>query len=138
MGVDYGSHRVGLALSDALGMMAHPYQTLQRRPTEALSLLADQLSALAEQEGVRLFVLGLPKKTTGEEGETAQQARELAELLEARGFQVLLQDERFSSVIANRQLREAGVKTKHKKHRAVVDQMAAQVILQSYLDAQRG
>jgi putative holliday junction resolvase len=134
MGIDPGLKRVGLALSDEDGVFASPHKTLVR--TDDASLLA-ALSEEIRTQAVGKVVLGLPLRMNGLEGPEAKRARRLqAALARASGVEVVLWDERMTTVAAERELRGAGLKAAKKK--ALLDQAAATLLLQSYLDAQRG
>jgi putative Holliday junction resolvase len=128
--LDLGDARVGLALSDELGMLAHPRGTLDARPEpELLGKLAD----LARDEGIVRFVVGLPLDMKGGEGEAARKVRALAQKIADRtGREVELWDERLTTVEATRRMAEGDVRGK--KARRHVDEAAAAVILQAWLD----
>jgi putative pre-16S rRNA nuclease len=134
LGVDVGTVRVGVALSDPGGMLATPLVTL-RRDERDRSDLRRLVELVAEYEVVEV-VVGLPRTLAGQEGPAALAARrygdELAPLLDVP---VCFTDERMSTVVATRALRERGVRGR--KQRAVVDQAAAVAILQGWLDARR-
>ncbi len=133
LGIDYGIKRVGLALSDGLGLLAHPYATLERTTRERL--FADVLAIVA-QESVQTIVLGFPQALNGQETETTRQVRNFAESLRRRtDVPVVFQDEAFSSVEAERNLREGN--HRGRKIKAVLDQQAAVVILNDYLECSR-
>jgi putative Holliday junction resolvase len=130
LGIDHGERRVGVALSDEDGRIAHPRATLARRdPKELIAALA----ALVREEGVQAIVIGLPLHLDGSEGASARRARRFAELVQqATGLSVTLWDERLTTVAAQRALGEAGVRASDQ--RAMVDRVAAALMLQSYLD----
>jgi putative Holliday junction resolvase len=130
LGIDPGQRRVGLALAE--DAMASPLKTLLRDGDQALiTLLAAEIRAL----GVEEVVLGLPLRMDGREGPEAKRARKLAQAISAAsGVPVQLWDERLTTVAAERELRGVGMKGAKKK--AVLDQAAATLLLQSYLDAQ--
>jgi putative Holliday junction resolvase len=133
LAVDLGDKRIGLAVSDALGLTAQGIETLERRgdkkDIEALR------SACAEREVVRIIV-GLPRNMDGSEGPRAQKSRSFARKLhEAVGLPVYLWDERLSTAEAERVLIAADVS--RQKRKLAIDRMAAQVILQGYLEAGR-
>lgn len=131
MGIDPGLKRVGLALSDEEGYLASPYKTLTR--TSDAGLLAALVDEARAQE-VGTIVLGLPLRMNGSEGPEAKRARKLrGELAAATGVEVVLWDERLTTVAAERALRGVGLRGERKK--ALVDQAAATLLLQSYLDA---
>jgi putative Holliday junction resolvase len=131
LGIDYGDVRIGLALSDELRMLAHPLETLTNS-----SQAAAHISQIVREKAVDTIVVGLPKNMDGTKGSAAQKAETFADTLrsslpEAR---ILLWDERMTTVAAQRALHEAGRNTK--KSKAVLDQVAAQLILQGWLDSQ--
>ncbi|HEX5660092.1 MAG TPA: Holliday junction resolvase RuvX [Polyangiales bacterium] len=130
LGIDPGQRRVGLALAE--DEMASPLKTLLREGDAALiALLAAEIRALDVGE----VVLGLPVRMDGREGPEAKRARVLAKAITAAsGVPVQLWDERMTTVAAERELRGVGMKGAKKK--AVLDQAAATLLLQSYLDAQ--
>jgi putative Holliday junction resolvase len=123
--------RVGVAIDDELGMMAHPRGTLDARDAKAL---LERLRALADEQNVVRFVVGLPLDMRGGEGAAAAQARAMAQrIADATGRAVELWDERLTTVQASRAL--AASEVRGKKARARVDEAAACAILQSWLDA---
>ena len=130
MGIDYGSVRVGIALSDELQMLAHPAETVSMsKPAEALARIA----AIAKEKEVERIVVGLPRHLDGRLGDSAKKVQEFAEKLRRLvSANIETWDERFSTVAAQRSLREAGKTTR--QTRPYVDQVAAQILLQSYLD----
>jgi putative Holliday junction resolvase len=131
LGIDVGEVRIGVARSDASGMIATPVETVRRGKGD-LSRLA---ALVAEEEAVEV-VLGLPRSLSGGEGPAAAKARRFAvELAGHLAVPVRLVDERFSTVTAEAVLREQG--RKGTRRRAVVDQAAAVVILQNALDTER-
>jgi putative Holliday junction resolvase len=136
LALDIGDVRIGVASSDPHGILATPVETVRRGPGDL-----DRIAALvAELEAVEI-VVGLPRSLSGGEGPAAVKIRETAEQVRARvqegnsGTAVRLVDERFTTVTAERMLRERG--KKGSKRRAVVDQAAAVVILQHALDVER-
>lgn len=130
LGIDLGSIRIGLALSDELGWMAHPWQTLSRSPQSI-----QEITKLVSENQISTVIIGLPRKLDGSYGAAAEQCRIFAkELQEHLSVKVQLWDERFTTAMASRQLQEAG--RSQKKQRAVIDQAAAQQILQDWMDAQ--
>lgn len=138
VGVDVGNARVGVAASGAAGALAHPVRTVPRdaagdSDVEAIVELATELEAIE-------VVVGLPRLLSGQEGEAARIARDYAGRLAARlaavpgGVAVRMVDERLTTVDAHRRLRDSGVPGRGQ--RAVVDQAAAVLILQSALDTE--
>lgn len=134
IGVDVGDARVGVAASDPSGVFAHPVATLAR-DVAAESDLERIVALVTEHEAIEV-VVGLPRHLSGEEGEAARSAREYAVRLAKRmpAVTVRLVDERLTTVAAHRRLRDSGVPGRGQ--RAVVDQAAAVIILQSALDAE--
>lgn len=136
IGIDYGEARIGVAASDALGMLAHPVETVPAQPPAAA---LGRIAAIVRQRNAECLVIGLPVREDGTEGTAAAKVRRFAASLAAQlpaGFRVEYQDEYRSTVTASEQLREAGRRTH--KHRPVIDQAAAVVILQEWLDGAAG
>ncbi len=132
-GLDVGTRTVGVALSDPLGVTAQTLTTLRRTGLRA-DLAA--LRKLAETHDVTQAVVGLPLNMDGSEGPSAARSRAFGEALaKALGVPVEYWDERLSTVAANRALRESALSPE--RRRAVVDQVAAALILQGWLDAHR-
>ena len=129
MAIDYGDARTGIAVSDALGMIAgETFVITQWDP----AVLAKTIAEEAEKREVGTLVLGLPKNMDGTEGPRAEKARALAERLAAEGAPpVVLWDERRTTIDAHRILHANG--KKEKKHRENVDAVAAALILEGYL-----
>lgn len=134
MGIDLGEARVGVAVADTLGMLAHPRETIRVGPKGEKAVLA-RLAEIARADKIGTVVLGLPRNMNGTEGPAAAKARAFAEKLRAAtGCEVRLQDERLTTVAAHKAIQAGGRNAK--QERAVIDQAAAQLILQTYLDAQ--
>jgi len=128
MAVDLGAARTGIAVSDELGMLAQPWKTLPGGNASLESVLI----AVGELKPSRVLV-GLPRNMDGSYGPAAEISRTFAENLRARvDCPVELWDERLTTVAAQRALRESGRKARDQ--RGVVDQVAAQILLQSWLD----
>jgi putative Holliday junction resolvase len=135
LGVDLGTKRTGLAISDPTGLIARPLEVV-RGGVDAADL-AEVLRPIVAREEIEALVVGLPKRLGGEEGPEAAHARTVAVALETSlGLVATLWDERLSTVEATDRLIEAGVR--RKKRKAVVDKVAAALILQSFLDSKRG
>ncbi len=130
LGVDPGSRRIGLAISDEDERIALPHSTVNRQATpDALASIAEVVRA----EGVGHIVVGLPLRLDGADGPEARRARAFADALgRATGIPVELVDERLTTALAERALRETGVKGARKKD--VINQAAATVLLQGYLE----
>ena len=135
LGVDVGSVRVGLAASDPAGILATPVQTLDRD----LGSAADQsaIASLVVEREVLEVIVGLPRSLNGREGPAAASARSYAVALAVRisPIPVRLVDERLTTIDAHRNLRDSGMSGR--AQRAVVDQAAAVLILQTALDAEK-
>jgi putative Holliday junction resolvase len=130
LGIDVGQVRVGLAISDELGLLAHPLETLPRGNAAAL------IAQIARDRNVSAIIVGVPRHMSGGSGESAQDALAFVDKLRPLvGCDIHTIDERLSTVAANRVLRDAGRKTH--QTRGYVDQVAAQMILQTYLDKQQ-
>jgi len=130
LGVDTGDRRCGLALSDDLRMLAHPLETVDVVETDVFA----RIEEIVKSRRVARVVTGHPRNMDGSYGPRAEKAREFAEKLRLRlPCPVELWDERLTTVAASRALREAGRDAR--KQKAVIDQAAAQIILQSWLDA---
>jgi putative Holliday junction resolvase len=129
MGVDVGTVRVGIAVSDASGSVATPHATLP-----AGDDLIDRLAELARELACQTVVVGLPKGMSGRDTASTRDARAVAANLADQGFDVQLWDERLSSAEAERVLLEAG--RRRAQRRTERDRIAAAIILQGWLDAQ--
>lgn len=129
LGVDWGERRIGLAVSDPSGTIASGLATLTVRSVEdALARVA----AVAREEEVERIVVGLPLLMSGERGAAADAAQSFADALAARvAVPVATYDERLTSALSARRLKETGVRTGHARQR--VDQGAAVALLESYL-----
>ncbi len=137
MGIDLGEARIGIALSDGLGMFAHPRETVRVGPKNGggEKKAFARIKEIVHQEMVAVIALGLPRNMDGTEGPAAAKARAFAERLrkETR-CDVRLLDERLTTVAAQKALHAAGRNVK--QGRAIIDQVAAQMILQTYLDGE--
>lgn len=129
--LDFGQARIGVAVSDELGLLAHPRPFIPSKPPErALA----QLVSLVRAEGIGHFLVGLPRHLSGQEGASAVVARKFARAVEkATGVTVELVDERLSTVEAHARLRESGHDSRAAKTR--VDSAAAALLLQAWVDA---
>ena len=131
LGIDHGDARIGIAISDELGMLAHPMETITIKDTEPLTRIAQ----IVAEKSVETIIIGLPKNMDGTTGPAAEKVRVFAEQLRAKvTCPVRLWDERLTTVAAQKSLHAAGRNTK--QSRAVIDQAAAQLILQGWLDSQ--
>ena len=129
--IDYGKVRVGLAVSDELGLLAHARPYLDgANPGQVV----DKLTKLAEEETIEVFVVGLPRRLDGSEGTSARRARAFAQRLQHHsGKQVILLDERLTTKQAGAQLRAMGHNTR--EQREIIDSVSAALLLQTYLNA---
>ncbi len=136
LGVDAGEERVGLAVCDESGLIAVPIAIIERRG-RALDRVAEEIAARAQAEAAEGIIVGLPLNIDGTAGPQARRARGLGRRIEtASGLPLEYWDERMSSFIAESRLAEAQAVASRRRPRHV-DDLAAAVILQSYLDARR-
>jgi putative holliday junction resolvase len=137
LGVDYGAKRIGLALSDATGMLARAWKTVQRtgNPSQVAASLADEVKTLiAEDDGLDVIVLGFPLRLNGERTDQTATVQAVADRLRTIvAVPVVLQDERLSSHEADARL--ALREKDWRKRKALLDAASAAVILQDYLDS---
>jgi putative Holliday junction resolvase len=131
LGIDFGRVRIGLAISDELRSLAHPLETIPANK-DAVNRIAE----IVRERKIETVVVGIPKRMSGEVGQAANEALQFVDKLRAQlPCAVATWDERLTTVAANRALSEGGKKTR--QTRKFVDQVAAQMILQGYLDRQR-
>lgn len=132
LGIDPGSKRIGIAVSDSSGTVASPLSVLQRSRSRAHDL--HEIARIAGEEAADVIVIGLPLNMDGSEGTAAKaaiaEARQLATLVDVP---VEMHDERLTTVSAERSLMEAGIKAPQR--RQIVDKVAAAIMLQSWLDS---
>jgi putative Holliday junction resolvase len=132
LGLDPGTRRVGVAISDPGRVIATPLEVIDRRRTGVM----ERVLQLCRDHEVTLIVVGMPTSLSGEAGPAAALARELGEgIATSTGCDVVYWDERFTSVTAEAALLESGMRRRDRRHRR--DMVAAAVILQGYLDHQR-
>lgn len=130
IGLDIGDRRIGIAISDPLGITAAGLETIERK-NMATDVRA--VKEIAERHGAVQLVLGFPQNMDGSVGEQAEKVRAFGrKLARATGLPVVYEDERMTTISAIRTLTIQGVKTGHNK--ALVDMQAAAIILQKYLD----
>ena len=133
MGLDYGSKTVGVAVSDPLGLTAQGVETVWRKQENKLRQTMARIEELISEYQVERIVLGYPKNMNNTVGERAVKSLEFKENLEKRtGLPVVMWDERLTTAEAERTLMETGVRRENRKQ--FLDQMAAVLILQGYLD----
>lgn len=137
LGIDYGRKRIGLALSDATGLIARPWKTIARQgdATQVASLVVREIQALAvDGEEIGAVVLGWPRRLSGEAGEQAGAVEAIAARLRRQlAVPVALQDERLTSHEAERRL--SAREKDWRKRKIALDAEAAAIILQDYLDS---
>ena len=135
LGLDLGSRTCGIAMSDALGMIAHGVETFHFQENQ-YKKAANRVRELVEENNIHTIVLGLPKHMNGDIGERGEISIQFKERLEKMmDVEVILVDERLTTVMAQNALIFADVS--RKKRKQVIDKMAAVQILQGYLDSQR-
>ena len=129
LGVDLGTRRVGLALTDSLHLISSPFATI---PMSAEGALAERLRQICREHDVRTVVIGLPMSADGSEGPGCARARRLAGMLASSGIRAELQDESWSSRDAEKILREVGKTRRAAKEK--IDAVAASLILRDFLE----
>ena len=133
IGLDYGTKTVGVAISDEMKLIAQPLVTIERKQANKLRQTYAAIEQIIAEQDVELIVLGYPKNMNNTEGERVEATKEFKEALERRtGIEVVLIDERLTTVEANRILEDTGVALSARKEH--IDKMAAAIILQNYLD----
>ncbi len=134
LALDPGTVRVGVAVSDELKLIAQPLDFI---PAEPFAAFFDRLKQILADKEVELVLVGMPRNMDGSYGPAAEKVREFIAKLEPQvGMPIKTWDERLTSVMANRALAQGRVRRADRRKR--VDQMAAAILLQSYLDAQAG
>lgn len=134
LALDIGEKRIGLAISDALGMLAHPYSTLNWR---GINRLIQELQEIIHDEGIEKIIVGMPYTLKGTSSKKTEEIKKISDLLkEQLQLPVIEQDERLTTKMASDALQAVGKKPS--KHRNKIDQIAAVYILQSYLDRPEG
>ena len=129
--LDVGTVRIGIATSDPMGIIASGYETFTRSKDEEGDL--QKIAALAKEKQADTFVIGLPLNMDGTEGEKVLEIRDFAEKLSKyTDLSIVFQDERLTTVSAEKALIESGMR--REKRKKVVDMVAATIILQSFLD----
>lgn len=135
LGIDFGTRRVGIALSDQLRIAAHGFETISWNGEDDTFVLSRIADIISEKE-VDAIVIGKPQRTDGSESESQRKAMKFGDKLsELTGLVPVYRDERFTTVMASRYLSESGVSDRNK--RKVVDQVAAEIILTEYLESHR-
>ena len=134
MGLDYGTKTVGVAISDALGLTAQGIEKIQRKEENKLRRTLARIEELVSEYEVEKIVLGFPKHMNNDIGERAEKSLEFRDMLARRtGLEVIMWDERLTTVEAERTLIESNVRRENRKK--YIDKIAAIFILQGYLDS---
>lgn len=134
MGLDFGTKTVGVAVSDPLGITAQSVETITRKSNKKLRQTLARIELLIKEYQIDKIVLGLPKNMNNSLGVRAEETMEFQAMLEKRtGLEVILWDERLTTVQSEQILIESGVRRENRKEK--IDQLAAGFILQSYMDA---
>lgn len=137
MGLDYGSKTVGVAISDELGITAQGVETITRSEEGKLRRTLARIAELSQEYRINRIVLGYPKNMDNSAGARVKKTEAFADMVRRRtGLPVVFWDERLTTVSAERVLMESGVR--REKRKAVIDKIAAVLILQNYLDSGRG
>ena len=131
LGIDYGDSRIGLAMSDPLKIIASPFKTIRNEGNEKCLQV---FQSLIKEKDVEAIVVGLPMGLKGQETAQTKKVREFADLLYALKLPIRLEDERLSSVSAEKSMIQQNIKIGHNK--GLIDQRAAAIILQQFLDKQ--
>ena len=131
LGIDYGDSRIGLAMSDPIKIIASPFKTIRNEGNEKCLQV---FQSLIKEKDVEAIVVGLPIGLKGQETAQTKKVREFADLLYALKLPIHLEDERLSSVSAEKSMIQQNIKTGHNK--GLIDQRAAAIILQQFLDKQ--
>lgn len=133
LAIDYGKKRTGIAVSDTMQIIANGLTTV---PTHQLQTF---LIDYVKKEPVERIIIGMPKQMNNEESENAKRVKPFANTLKKLlpGIPVEFVDERFTSLLAHRTMMEAGLKKKDRQNKALVDEVSATIILQSYLESKR-
>ncbi|MBU1299889.1 MAG: Holliday junction resolvase RuvX [Bacteroidetes bacterium] len=131
LGIDYGSKRIGVAISDPLRIIAQGIEVISNTPA-----FFDKIKMIAEKYDVEAIVVGFPYNLKGETGQSAKEVQVFIQGLKAViNIPIIEWDERFTSAVAHQTLIDMGVKRKKRQQKSTIDRMAAALILQSYLDS---
>lgn len=131
LGLDHGTRRIGVALSDEMRLIAQPLEYI---PSEPFAEFVERLGKILREQNVELIVIGLPRNMDGSYGPAAEKVREFVQALAAKiNVRIKLWDERLTTVQAQRVLIQGGTRRQQRKQK--VDQIAAAILLQSYLDS---
>jgi len=135
IGIDYGDARIGIAVSDPMGILARGLETIRWNGRD-IAWALDRICTIVRDQHAVGIVIGIPRRTDGKPGSSEDKARNLASELQSRtGIEPVLRDERYTTVLASRIMREAGIRSDRRS--TVIDQIAAEIILQEYLESRR-
>lgn len=130
LGLDYGEKHIGIAISDALGILASSLATLENKGKD---FIVSEIKKICKENKVKEIIIGLPISLSGEQETQAKQVKEFAEFLSKEiDIPIVFEDERLTTIMADKFLKEKGTKIKDRK--AKEHKLAAQIILQDYLD----
>lgn len=136
LGLDLGTRTLGISISDKMGIVASTYKTIRFADSSYASLIPELIEIITKEQ-IECVVLGLPKNMNNTYGEATQRTMEFKTLLEKNiTTKIVLQDERLTTVQADNYMIEAGMSRKKRKKK--IDSLAANIILQTYLDSIRG
>jgi putative Holliday junction resolvase len=133
LGLDFGSSRVGVAVSDPLQIIASPLTTIKNKSPQ---YLLTEINTITQKKGIETIVIGCPLGMNGKDTYQTKSTKQFSEYLKGNGYKVILEDERLTSVIAKKKLINQNKNTGKNKY--LIDQTAAALILQSYLDRGAG
>jgi len=129
LAIDYGDQRIGLALSDPLKIIASPYKTIVNNDND---FSANVIEKIIIDEDIELTIVGLPLSMSGHDTDQTRKVKSFSDKLSSKDIKIKFVDERWSSKAAKRSMKDQGIKTGHNK--PLVDQTAAAIFLQQYLD----
>ena len=132
LGIDYGSSRVGFAVSDPLHIIATPLKTIKNKSTK---YLLEHIGQIVKEYGIESIVVGLPLGMNGKDTKQTKTVKLFSEILGKNNYKVILEDERLTTVIAKKELIKQKISTGRNK--SLIDQIAAALILQNYLDRKK-
>jgi len=132
LAIDYGDQRIGLALSDPLKIFASPYRTIVNNDND---YSVDIIQKIIIDEDVELTIVGLPLSMSGEDTDQTKKVKYFSDKLSSKNINIKFVDERWSSKAAKRSMKHQGIKTGHNK--SLIDQTAAAIFLQQYLDQKK-
>ena len=132
LSIDYGTSRVGFAISDPLHIIATPLKTIKNK---SIQDLLKQIGLIVKEYAIKSIVLGLPLGLNGEETKQTQTVKLFSETLEKNNYKVIFEDERLTTVLAKKAIIKQKISTG--KNKSLIDQVAAAFILQNYLDKKK-